>query len=136
MAPFTSIKREYCLVVGIQLSGIVIFYFNFSLNKNKVKLDLLTDIGMLLIVEKGIRGGICHAIHRYTKANNKYMKDYDKTKDSSYLKSWDVNNLYRWAMPQKLPINGFKWVEKTSQFNNGFIKNYNEDSDIGYFFLS
>ena len=91
---------------------------------------------MLLIVEKGIRGGICHAIHRYTKANNKYMKDYDKTKDSSYLKSWDVNNLYRWAMPQKLPINGFKWVEKTSQFNNGFIKNYNEDSDIGYFFLS
>ena len=67
---------------------------------------------MLLIVEKGIRGGICHAIHRYTKANNKYMKDYDKTKDSSYLKSWDVNNLYRWAMPQKLPINGFKWVEK------------------------
>ena len=91
---------------------------------------------MLLIVEKGIRGGICHAIHRYTKANNKYMKDYDKTKDSSYLKSWDVNNLYRWAMPQKLPINGFKWVEKTSQFNNGFIKNYNEDSDIGYFFFS
>ena len=91
---------------------------------------------MLLIVEKGIRGGICHAIHRYTKANNKYMKDYDKTKDSSYLKSWDVNNLYRWAMPQKLPINGFKWVEKTSQFNNGFIKNYNEDSDIGYIFLS
>ena len=90
---------------------------------------------MLLIVEKGIRGGICHAIHRYTKANNKYMKDYDKTKDSSYLKSWDVNNLYRWAMPQKLPINGFKWVEKTSQFNNGFIKNYNEDSDIGYFFF-
>ena len=89
---------------------------------------------MLLIVEKGIRGGICHAIHRYTKANNKYMKDYDKTKDSSYLKSWDVNNLYRWAMPQKLPINGFKWVEKTSQFNDGFIKNYNEDSDIGYFF--
>ena len=91
---------------------------------------------MLLIVEKGIRGGICHAIHRYTKANNKYMKDYDKTKDSSYLKSWDVNNLYRWAMPQKLPINGFKWVEKTSQFNNGFIKNYNEDCDIGFFFLS
>ena len=89
---------------------------------------------MLLMVEKGIRGGICHAIHRYTKANNKYMKDYDKTKDSSYLKSWDVNNLYRWAMPQKLPINGFKWVEKTSQFNDGFIKNYNEDSDIGYFF--
>ena len=46
---------------------------------------------MLLIVEKGIRGGICHAIHRYAKANNKCMKDYDKNERSSYLKYWDVN---------------------------------------------
>ena len=56
---------------------------------------------MLLIVEKGIRGRICHAIHRYAKANNKYMKEYGKVKkkkESSYLKYWDVNNLYGWAM--------------------------------------
>ena len=56
-----------------------------ALKKIKVKLDLLTDIDMLLMVEKGIRGGICHSIYQYAKANNKYMKDYDKTKDSSYI---------------------------------------------------
>ena len=53
---------------------------------------------MLLVVQKGIRGGICHAIHRNAKANNKYMKDYDKNEESSYLKYWDVNNLYGWTM--------------------------------------
>ena len=48
---------------------------------------------MLLMVEKGIRGRICHAIHRYSKANNKYMKDYDENKETSYLKHWDVSGL-------------------------------------------
>ena len=69
-----------------------------ALKKTEVKLELLTDIDMLLMVEKGIRGGICHAIHQYAKANNKYMKDYDKNKELSYLKYWDVNNLFGCAM--------------------------------------
>ena len=51
--------------------------WNAALKKTKVKLDLLTDIDMLLMLEKGIRGGICHSIFRYSKDNNKYMKDYD-----------------------------------------------------------
>ena len=85
------------------------------------------------MVEKGIRGGICHSIYRYAKANNKYMKDYDKNKESSYLQYWDVNNLYGWAMSQKLPVNNFEWIKDTSQFNEDFIKNYNEESDEGYF---
>ena len=63
-----------------------------SFKKAKVKLALLTDINMLLMVEKGIRGGICHSIYQYTKANNKYMKDYDKNKESLYLQYWDVKN--------------------------------------------
>ena len=62
---------------------------------------------MLLMVEKGIRGGICHSIYRYANANNKYMKYYDKNKESSYLQYWDVNHLHGWAMPQKLPVNNF-----------------------------
>ena len=60
------------------------------------------------MVEKGIRGGICHAIHRYGKANNKYMKNYDKNKKSSYIQYLDANNLYGWSMFQKMPIDAFK----------------------------
>ena len=61
---------------------------------------------MLLMVEKGIRRGICHAIHRYAKPNNKYMKNYDKNVESSYLMYLDANILYGWVMSQRLPING------------------------------
>ena len=99
----------------------------------EVKLELLTDIDLLLMVKKGIRRGICNTSHRYAKANNKYMKNYDKNKELSYLKYWDVNNLYGWAMSQKLPVNKFEWIEETSQFNEDFITNYNEESDEGYF---
>ena len=59
---------------------------------------------MLLIVKNEIRGGIFHSINRYVRANYKYMKDYDKNKESSCLKYWDVNNIYGWAMSQKLPV--------------------------------
>ena len=76
---------------------------------------------MLLMVEEGIRGGICHAIHRYAKANNKYMNNYDKNEESSYIQYLDANNLYGWAMSQKLPVNNFKWVEDTSKINEEFI---------------
>ena len=79
------------------------------LKNTKVKLELLTDIEMLLMVEKGIRGGICHAIHRYAKANNKYMKNYDKNKEPSYIQYLDASNSCGWAMSQKLPVDGFKW---------------------------
>ena len=58
------------------------------------------------MVEKGIRGGICHVIHKYVKANNQYIKNYDKNIETSYLR--DVNNLYGWAFSQKLPVNDFK----------------------------
>ena len=79
-----------------------------ALKKTKVKLDLLTDIAMLLMVEKGIIGGTCHSIYRYAKDNNKYMEDYDKNKESSHIQYWDVNNLYGCTMSQKLPVNNFE----------------------------
>ena len=82
------------------------------LKLTKIKLELLTDNDMLLMVEKGIRGGVYHAIHRYSKANNKYMKNYCKNIESSYPMYLDANNLYGWAMFQKLSVNGFKWKKK------------------------
>ena len=84
------------------------------------------------MVEKGIRDGICHVIDRYAKANNKYMTNYDKNIESSYLMYLDVNNLYGWGMSQKLAVSGFKWVKKLSQFDEDFIKDYDENSNKGY----
>ena len=78
------------------------------LKKTKVKLELLTDYDMLLMAEEGIRGGICHSIHSYVKANNKYMENYYENKESSYIQYLDTNNLYGWAMSQKLPKNNSK----------------------------
>ena len=62
---------------------------------------------------KSIRGEICHAIHQYAKANNKYTKDYDKNKKSLYLQYWDANTSYGWTMWQKLPVNNFEWPKET-----------------------
>ena len=62
------------------------------------------------------------------------MKDYDKNKESWYLQYWNVNDLYGWAMSQKLSVNNFGWIKDTSQFNKDFIKNYNENSHEGCFF--
>ena len=86
-----------------------------------------------MIAEKGIGGGICQAIHRCAKANNKDMKSYDKNIESSYLMYLDVSNLCGWAISQKLLANGFEWVEKLSKFDEPFIKNYDENSYKGYF---
>ena len=88
---------------------------------------------MLLMIEDGIRGGMCQSTHRYAKANNKYMKNYDKSIESSYLTYLGANNLYGLAMSQKLPVNHFKWENDLSRFNEAFTKNYNENSDEGYF---
>ena len=89
---------------------------------------------MLRMVEKRIRGGICHAIYRHGKANNKYMNNYNKEIESSYLEYLHANNLYGWAMSQKLPGDGFKWLEVDDllKFTESFIKNYDENSDKGY----
>ena len=86
---------------------------------------------MLLMVEEGIKGGICHSIHRYAKANNKYMKNYNNTEESSYIQYLDANNLYGSVMSKKLPVNGFNWTDN-NVINEEFIKNYNENDKKGY----
>ena len=95
----------------------------------KVKLELLTDENMLLMVEEGILGGICQAIHHYESANNKYMKNYNKNVISSYLQYLDANNLYGWAMSKKLPVREFTWAKKPSIYTEEAIKMYNENND-------
>ena len=99
-----------------------------------VELELLTDNNMLIMFEEGTRGGMVHTIYRYAEVSNKYMKKYDRNIKSSYLQYLDANNLYGWAMSQKLPVNNFKWVKKDdiSNFNENFIKNYDENSDKRY----
>ena len=106
------------------------------LKKTQVELELLTDNDMLLMFEKGIRGGMCQVTYKYAKVNNKYKKSYDKNKESSYLEYVDANNLHGWAMSQKLPIGNFEWIKKDdiSKFDEKFTKNYDENSDKGCIF--
>ena len=103
------------------------------LKKTGVELELLTEYDMLLMIEEGIRGAICHAVHRCAKANNKYMKNYDKSKESSYIQYLDANNLYDAVMSEKLPINEFKWVNDISRIDKKFVKSYDKkNSGKGY----
>ena len=128
------LEKKYIEIYGLDPSY---FYsapglaWRACLKKTDVKLELLTVYQMLLMVEAGIRRGMCQSTHRYATANNKYMKNYDKKIESSYLTYLDANNLYGWAISQKLPINGYN--SYLSDFNEEFIKNYDKKSDEGYF---
>ena len=75
------------------------------------RLELLHDYDMLMMFERGIRGGITHISKRYSEANNKYMKNYNAEKKSKFIRYLDANNLYGWAMAQNLPTHGFKWIK-------------------------
>ena len=100
---FENFRNEYIEIYRLDIAHFLSaqgLAWQACLKKTKVKLELLTDIYMLLIVEKGTRGGICQAIQRYAKANNKYMKSYNKDVISSHLMYLDANNLYGWAMSQ------------------------------------
>ena len=140
--------RDMCIIVYeldpahfLSLPGLA---WQACLKKTNIELDLLTNYDMLLMVEEGIRGAICHSIQRYAKANNKYMKGYNNNEESSYIQYLDANNLYGWAISKKLPTNRFKWIdtsetmaepsssEHSNKINEDFIKNYNENNTKGY----
>ena len=106
--------------------------FEACLKRTKVELELLTEIDIILMFEKRIRGGISQAIQRYASANNKYMPNYNLNAQSTYLMYVDTNNLYGYAMSKKLPINNFKWCDYLEMFTSDFMKNYDSDRDTGY----
>ncbi|XP_037926191.1 uncharacterized protein LOC119661065 [Hermetia illucens] len=94
-----------------------------------VTLELLIDVDMLMFFERGIRGGLSQCSKRYSKANNKYMCNYDSTKPSKFLIYNDINNQYGWAMCQFLPQNSFEWLENTADFK---VEDVSDESPIGY----
>ena len=102
------------------------FSWEACLKLTKVKLELLTDVDMLLMFEKWIRDDISQAIHKHTTANNKYMKGYNKNVTSSCLQYQDANHLYGWAMSKKLPVREFTW-DNIDLHTEDMIKNYDED---------
>ncbi|XP_026824426.1 uncharacterized protein LOC113561716 [Ooceraea biroi] len=113
------------------------FTWDAMLKHTRVNFELLTDIDMVMFIERGIRGGLSQCSHRYAQANNKYMQSYDPSKPSSYLMYFDVNNLYGWAMCQPLPYADFRWVDDTSNFDVNAIapnspKGYVLEVDLEY----
>jgi len=82
------------------------------LKKTEVQLELFSDPHMLLMIEQGIRVGVYMISTRYSRANNKYMKDFNSEEKSKFIQYLDANNLYGWAMSQPLPVSGFKWMKK------------------------
>ena len=102
------------------------------LKLTKQELQLLTDYDMLMMFEKGIRGGISHISKKYAEANNKYMKDCDKTKPSTFIQYLDANKLNGWAMSQKLPTHGFKWIDVDIPSVKKLLEK--KDTKIGYIF--
>ena len=107
------------------------------LKRRGIKLELLIDPDMLLMFERGIRGGITQAVCKYASANNKYMGDkFDPKSESSYLQYLDANNLYGWAMSQSLPTGGFKWIDVNpnaiSELATRTDKGYLLEVDVSY----
>lgn len=88
-----------------------------ALKLTKVKLELLTDYEMLMMIEKGTRGGVSTITKRYATANNKYMNNYNPDDTNYYLPYLDANNLYGWAMSKKLPTYDFKWMAIDELYN-------------------
>ena len=106
------------------------------LKKTKIRLELLLDPDMLLMFERGIRGGITQSVHRWAKANNPYMNSFNPNERTNYLQYLDANNLYGWAMSQALPTGGFKWtkVKPEEIFELAKLKNegYLLEIDVKY----
>ena len=100
------------------------------LKMTNMELEKISDIDKYLFNEKGLRGGISQIAKGCSKANNKYLNDYDPKKPSTFISYFDMNNLYGWAMSEYLPYKRFKWLKNIDKFD---IMSVNDKSPIGYF---
>ena len=116
--------RHYYTVPGLS--------WDACLKPTKQELQLLTDYDMLMMFEQGIRGGMSFISKRYAEANNKYMKDYDEKKPSTFIHYLDANSLYGWAMTKKRPTHGFKWIDVDIPKVKKLLKK--KDTKKGYIF--
>ena len=133
---FENFREQYLDTYGLDPAHYVSLpssSWDAMLKMTGVRLDLLSDVEMLNFIEKGMRGGISTITHRYAVANNKYMKNYDPEKESSYIPYLDANNLYGWAMSQKLPTGDFSWVKCPWLIK---LDSYDENSAKGRFGIS
>ncbi|KYM95309.1 DNA polymerase [Cyphomyrmex costatus] len=105
------------------------YTWDAMLKNTGVRFELLTDIDMVLFIERGIRGGLSQCSHRYARANNVYVPTFDPSKPISYLMYFDVNNLYGWAMMEPLPYGEFHWIDNVDGFD---VMSVPVDSDVGY----
>ena len=102
--------------------------WNACLKMTGIELELISDVDMYLMIEKGLRGGMSVITHRKAVSNNKYMSSYDPDKPSKYITYLDANSLYSWSMNQYLPYGGFKWIDP-----EGFsFDNVRADSETGH----
>ncbi|KAK4880840.1 hypothetical protein RN001_008986 [Aquatica leii] len=129
--------RSNCIEIysldPVQYYTIPGFTWDCMLKFTKVKLELLSDIDMVLFFEKGIRGGLSQCSTRYSKANNKYMTKFNPLQPSKYLCYWDVNNLYGMGMSQPLPVSNFEWLSDTD-INNFDFSSLSDSNEYGYVF--
>ena len=98
----------------------------------RIELELLTDIKMYLFFESGLKSGISQIFHRYAEANNKYSKNYDKSKEDSYITYVDANNLYGGAVCEYLPVEDFEW--NNDEWSKEKILLLEDDAKTGYLF--
>ncbi|XP_020298282.1 uncharacterized protein LOC109862613, partial [Pseudomyrmex gracilis] len=129
---FENFRRECLASYGLDPAHYYTlpeYTWDAMLKHTRVTFKLLTDIDMVMFVERGIRGGLSQCLNRYARANNRYAQSYDPSEPTSYLMYYDVNNLYGWAMCQLLPYGNFAWVENAYEFD---VTTVAADSDVGY----
>ena len=135
---FRNVALKNYKICPLHFRTLPAFSFEAMKRFTRVKLELITDLQMFNMFKKSIRGGSCFCNYRHLKANNKYMADYNPKEPESYLMYWDANNLYGFAMCQKLPLGEYQWVDLendkyfSKQMTGDDLMNIDSDGDYGY----